>query len=666
MDRKKIKRKELLHIVTSLHALFTASGLEESFLDLRLTIKVAKTIDRWVSCEGHHGLKRAKLLSNIAVRHFMGTPLDDYPLSNRYKRLIQKVLTIVESSDKTLVKVYWVSVFSIFRLYRLDPIVDVSTITGRFSGRLTGLLRFDYLSSLVTTKQSFRSCIDQNWSATWKWHISGASGPLGPLAYTRYLDDLRNVGNSSLGLGLLTLFLSLPYDNKRETANALWDALLDSSTRSEKRAYHSRLAFLSDKGGKTRVIALGDILTQSFLLTVHQRCNLVLRKLKQDGTFDQDSARSYIKKKSALNEDLASIDLTAATDRMPALFQMLVLIYLRVLTPLQGIAWYWVTTCRTFHYNDGKEDKTVRYAVGQPMGLLSSWPVMAISHHFLVRWSFAASSFPYRLENAPYRVLGDDLTLLGYRVADIYLDLISCLGMEYSKDKTYISKGVAEFAKSLFCHGKELTPFPLALLRFNKNTVVSNTLAIVTECKRINLSLTASTLQGLFPKRWRNLVLLASLSPSSPKGGLDLHSRSDFWTFHQYLFAAKIRYFSRLATVRDSTHAFAANDPGKSGKALASPYLQIALDNGSSYPVRYLKDNKRLLNPEVLVGSNWISYCTVCWPDGLPSLGDRNLIPGPTWKNDRDDLFVRSSLQSLDKLLPGYFTVRCSATQVGD
>lgn len=661
---KKIKRKELLHIVTKLHELFTTSS-SENREDLKLAIKIVESYFKWVTCEGLHGLKRAKTMSNCFVRHLMGVPIE-IPLSNQYKRLIQKALRDCEKSH--LRKVYWVSIFSAFRLFRLDPVVDVSTITGSFEGSLRGLLKWKYLSTLRIVKKSFSDAVkaaDQNWSATWKWHISGSGGPNGPVSYTQYLNDLRSLSNSELGLGCIALFLALPYDNKWETAKALRDALVDSIDKGHIDSVHSRLAFLSDKGGKTRVVALGDILSQSLLSTVHQRCNLILRRLKQDGTFDQDRSREFIKKMSGQNLPLASIDLTAATDRMPALFQMFVIVYLRILTPFQGLAWWWVTTKRTFCYKDGEDLKFIRYKVGQPMGLLSSWPVMAISHHFLVRLSFSAQGFK-RPEFARYCVLGDDLTLHGHAVAEEYLRLIDSLGMKYSPEKTYISIGVAEFAKSLFCQGEDYTPFPLALLRFNKNTLVSNTLAIIAECKRINFPLTAQRLTGLFPLRWRNLVLLAALSPSSPKYGLDLQTRLDYWTLFQFVYAQKIRYFARLNTVRDSTHAFAYSDPGSSGKYLASPYLQIGQDNGKSYPVRYLKDNKRLLNPEVLLGSGWISYDTICWPNGLPPLGDKSLIPGPTWKKELDDKFFRSSLIQLNKLLPGYFTIRCVGNQVGE
>jgi hypothetical protein len=529
------------------------------------------------------------------------------------------------------------------------------------------LFSYDILSSLPLVKKSFTSAIDENWSATWKWHISGAAGPSGTVAYTRYLDDLRSLSHSRVGLYCLILLLTLPYVNKWETIKALRDALLDSLEKGDQQAIHSRLSFLSDKGGKTRVIAIVDILSQSLLKTVHHRCNLILRRLEQDGTFDQDQARKSIQEMSRVSDPLASIDLTAATDRMPVVFQLWVIVHLRVLTPLQALAWYLVTTRRDFRVLEpGKDPKYIRYAVGQPMGELSSWPVMAISHHYLVRLSYAATGSPvWVLVKAPYRVLGDDLTLLGFGVAEFYLKLISYLGMDYSKDKTYIGYGVAEFAKSLFCQGEDLTPFPLALLRYRYNTVVSTVQAILAECYRINHPITASLLVGLFPKRVRNLVLLAALSHKRPRSVLDLQPRMDQWFFQQFVYCQKIKSFTRLSRVFESTHAFASKDPGSSGKYLASPYLQIARDNGESYPVRYLKDDKRLLNPEVLLGSNWLSYCTKCWPDGLPPVSDRKLIPGPTWAKERDDVIFRSSLLMFNKLMPNYFHTRCVGKEVG-
>jgi hypothetical protein len=104
------------------------------------------------------------------------------------------------------------------------------------------------------------------------------------------------------------------------------------------------------------------------------------------------------------------------------------------------------------------------------------------------------------IKRALYRVLGDDLSLIGFDVAKVYIELIHCFGMDYSVDKTYIKEGSAEFAKSLFCKGEEITPFPWSLFKFDHKTVVTNVLALLHECKRRKIPLTAAFLTGMYPK----------------------------------------------------------------------------------------------------------------------------------------------------------------------
>jgi hypothetical protein len=263
-------------------------------------------------------------------------------------------------------------------------------------------------------------------------------------------------------------------------------------------------------------------------------------------------------------------------------------------------------------------------------------------------------------------VLGDDLTLHGFDVAESYLKIIHALGMDFSKDKTYISIGVAEFAKRLFREGEDLSPFPLALLRFNNNTLISNVLAIISVCKERRIPLHLSNLLALQPRRWRNTVTLAALSPSSQNSALDCQSRVDFWLFFQFKLKQRIKYFSRLNTVRNSTHAFALKDPGSSGKTLASPFLQIARDNGLSYPVRALADKRRNLSPDILLGLGWFSYCTKSWPNGLPAVDSKTLLPGPTWGDQKIEKVIRSDLLKFNEILPGYFRKRCVGIEVGD
>lgn len=105
--------------------------------------------------------------------------------------------------------------------------------------------------------------------------------------------------------------------------------------------------------------------------------------------------------------------------------------------------------------------KGVTYNVGQPMGLHSSWAVMAFSHHCLVRW--AASSVG--LESfQDYALLGDDIVIWNASVARKYLNLLDDLGVEVSKTKSFQEGGLAEFAKAYYRLGEDLKPFSASVL----------------------------------------------------------------------------------------------------------------------------------------------------------------------------------------------------------
>lgn len=96
---------------------------------------------------------------------------------------------------------------------------------------------------------------------------------------------------------------------------------MESTPEDLKRPTTSRLAFLSDKGGKTRVVALGDIFTQTLLAPIHRHIFGLLKQLPTDGTFDQDKQRDRIQEVTNHGVKCYSLDMTAATDRLPAFYQ---------------------------------------------------------------------------------------------------------------------------------------------------------------------------------------------------------------------------------------------------------------------------------------------------------------------------------------------------------
>lgn len=135
-------------------------------------------------------------------------------------------------------------------------------------------------------------------------------------------------------------------------------------------------------------MALGDVYSQSLLAVVHKSIFGLLRNTPTDGTFDQDKQRERVRKATSDNSECFSFDISSCTDRFPAVVQAVTLEVLGLLTPRQSELWLKVCTDRDFFVpSKGRRPKFVRYSVGQPMGLLSSWSVMALTHHVLVAWA---------------------------------------------------------------------------------------------------------------------------------------------------------------------------------------------------------------------------------------------------------------------------------------
>lgn len=114
---------------------------------------------------------------------------------------------------------------------------------------------------------------------------------------------------------------------------------------------------------------------------------------------------------------------------------------------------------RTFSLESNGKLRYINYSVGQPMGFLSSWPVMAFSHHVVVH--IAARNAGIKYPNDLYRILGDDIVFRDTRLALQYQVLmVYFLGVDMSPSKEVSGKGVGEFCKRLYRKGSELYNIP--------------------------------------------------------------------------------------------------------------------------------------------------------------------------------------------------------------
>jgi len=146
--------------------------------------------------------------------------------------------------------------------------------------------------------------------------------------------------------------------------------------RTEGRNSLRRLSVVKDVDGKSRVIAMGDYWSQTVLKPLHDTIMASLRGIKSDVTYGQSIAPF-----GSCSEDYHSFDLTSATDRIPVeIYQILLM---ALWDRDYAKAWKDIMVNIPFNW----KDSSVKYATGQPMGMYSSWALMALGHHLIVRYS---------------------------------------------------------------------------------------------------------------------------------------------------------------------------------------------------------------------------------------------------------------------------------------
>lgn len=212
-----------------------------------------------------------------------------------------------------------------------------------------------------------------------------------------------------------------------------------------------KLAFVSDKGGKTRVVAVGNYWIQNALYPLHRVCFNTLRYVGSDGTFDQITQFENVRSASR-TMPVWSYDLTTATDRIPLCLDIDVL---RSLDVEIGKLWGEILMEFPFYHRG----KVIKYSVGQPMGFYSSWAMLALGHHAMIL--YCAYKVGINTFN-DYAVIGDDVAIWNKQVAEQYVKLMDHLDVPISKSKSFVPKSdigpcSAEFAKRVSREGVEIT-----------------------------------------------------------------------------------------------------------------------------------------------------------------------------------------------------------------
>jgi hypothetical protein len=222
-----------------------------------------------------------------------------------------------------------------------------------------------------------------------------------------------------------------------------------------------KLAFKFEAAGKIRVFAIVDIWTQSLFKPLHNDLFDLLRSLPNDGTFDQDKAYARCLKKAAEYGCAYAADLSSATDRLPITIQEAIINLIYGSTTLGGY-WRKILTLRPYFIRSNQfPDLTgshYYYATGQPMGCLSSWAMLAITHHLIVQ-AAAFRVYGTRIWFDKYEVLGDDIVIFDKFVYLAYFDIMKELDVGINLSKSLLSDDLqtVEFAKRTGVDGTDVS-----------------------------------------------------------------------------------------------------------------------------------------------------------------------------------------------------------------
>lgn len=369
------------------------------------------------------------------------------------------------------IPVSWVrlimTMINLYRIIKAPMKLKIGTITSPFTGNSEKTLEIgEQLKTLVVPKLFAYSDFSFEDLEPGSWIKSLRSGPNGSQTWRQIITDgIAWYVSGSHSLVTWLSFIDSSYLGRFTRLMENCQFLDDHGALSPKARNSSalgKLSFKEEAAGKLRVFAMVDCWTQFVLQPLHKELFQVLKRLPNDGTFDQEASVNRSSEKIKRKGQAFSFDLSAATDRLPISIQSSIL---DGCWPGLGPKWVDLIANRDFvlparpDYGLSEETR-IRYAVGQPMGALSSWAMLALTHHCIVQLSFLRAYSDIHPANyaklaskrywfSDYEVLGDDIVIFDKLVADQYLIIMSDLGVEINLSKSIISpRGLAlEFAK---------------------------------------------------------------------------------------------------------------------------------------------------------------------------------------------------------------------------
>ncbi|KAH7571040.1 hypothetical protein JRO89_XS05G0243300 [Xanthoceras sorbifolium] len=160
-----------------------------------------------------------------------------------------------------------------------------------------------------------------------------------------------------------------------------------------------------------------------------------------------------------------SYDLSSATDIFPLSFQETLVKRLNNTT----VSFSWVVSglgCNVFLVSTFEKSSPffVWFRTGQPLGYLSSFPLFALSHHFVV--GLAVDRVYPEIVFQKHALISNDIVIGDPKVAYVYREMMAKLWVKISLPKSLVSnQGSMEFAKHFCSWSRDLSPILAYSLR---------------------------------------------------------------------------------------------------------------------------------------------------------------------------------------------------------
>jgi len=462
--KPKVKKgKKIDHKSVDLHLyLGEAVPVKKSIkkIELQDVIKLFKNLEGYILRESY---------SNDVISLELGDFVENgFRLYDNLPKLLVSIYNLDRNKQKRMLTLLFSSI-RIYRNFKTKASPKISTITDPYKGEdLDKILDNEFSSSEISKwLDSFSNQDVFNEKLKILMYSGNASSPNSSSSSSKLINDLNAVWKDERLRDAIKRFVN-NFENAHDF-NSLIGYLSDNIDyfeleETDKEDIHSRLFTFTASGGKSRVIANVDWVTQTALSAVHFYLFKLLSTLKSDFTFQHKSGLPYIA--SNKSENYYSIDLSAATDRMPRLIQSQILKHICNKVNLNGdsIAENWlIIVDREFSTaNSGiKEVESIRYSVGQGMGMFASWPLMALTHHFIVNQICKVS-----VDN--YCLVGDDLVITDKNGYHKYVNFMNKIGMTVNLQKTIISENKTyhniEFASNFMINGHFIEPLNYGIL----------------------------------------------------------------------------------------------------------------------------------------------------------------------------------------------------------